>query len=170
MMSVMRVIPAAALAMLLASPALAGDQGPARQRPRDDQRRGPETTERFSKTVRLGRGGTFALSNVAGDIVITGGGGSDVRIDAIKRVRARDEAAARTQLQGIEIEIVELSNRVEVRTVYPGVQRRNALGVVDYTVALPQDSSVTVRGVAGNVQVSNVRGELHAESVNGNVT
>ena len=170
MTPLMRTIPAAALVVLLAAPALADDQGPRRQRPRDDERRGPETTERFSKTVRLRRGGTFALSNVAGDIVITGGGGNDVRIDAVKRVRSRDEAEAKTQLQAIEIEIVELSNRVEVRTVYPGLQRRNALGVVDYTVALPQDANVTVRSVAGDVQVTNVRGELRAESVNGDVT
>ena len=170
MTPIMRTIPVAALAVLLAAPALAGDQGPPRQRPRDDERRGPETTEQFSRSVRLGRGGTFDLSNVAGDIVITGGGGNDVRIEAVKRIRSRDDADAKAQLEAIEIEIVELSNRVEVRTIHPGLQRRNAIGVVDYTVALPQDASVTVKSVAGDVRVMNVRGELRAESVNGNVT
>lgn len=165
-----RLVSAAALAVMLAAPALADDQGPRRQRPRDDQRRGPETTQPFSKTVRLGRGGTFDLTNVAGDIVITGGGGNDVRIDAVTRVRSQDEADAKAQLQAIEIEIVELSNRVEVRTLYPRLQRRNGIGVVDYTVALPQDANVTVKSVAGNVRVTNVKGELRAESVNGDVT
>ena len=170
MTPIMRTIPAATLAVLLAAPALAGDQGPPRQRSRDDERRGPETIERFSQSVRLGRGGTFDLSNVAGDIVITGGGGNDARIEAVKRVRSRDDAEAKAQLQAIEIEIVELSNRVEVRTVYPGLQRRNALGVVDYTVALPQDANVTVKSVSGDVRITNVRGELRAESVSGDVT
>ena len=170
MTPMMRTIPAAALAVMLAAPALAADQGARRQRPRDDERRGPETTERFSRTVRLGRGATFDLTNVAGDIVITGGGGNDLRIDAVKRVRSQDDADAKAQLQAIEIEIVELSNRVEVRTIYPRLQRRNAIGVVDYTVALPQDASVTVKSVAGDVRVTNVKGELRAESVNGDVT
>ena len=170
MTPMMRTLPATALALMLAVPALAGDQGPPRQRPRDDERRGPEATERFSRTLRLGRGGTFDLSNVAGDIVITGGGGNELRVDAVKRVRSRDEADAKAQLEAIQIEIVELSNRVEVRTIYPGLQRRNAIGVVDYTVALPQDAQVTVKSVAGDIRVTNVRGELRAESVNGHVT
>ena len=171
MTSMMRTIPAAALAVMLAAPAVADAQGPPpRPRPRDDERRGPETTERFSKTVRLGRGGTFDLANLAGDIFITGGGGNELRIDAMKRVRSRDEAAATTQLHAIEIEVVELSNRVEVRTIYPGRLGRNALGAVDFTVMLPQDANVTVKSVSGHVRVTNVRGELRAESVSGDVT
>jgi len=171
MTPMMRTIPAAALAVMLATPALADAQGlPPLPRPRADQRRGPETTERFSKTVRLGRGGTFDLANVGGDVVITGGGANDLRIDAVKRVRSRDDADAKAQLQAIEIEIVELSNRVEVRTIYPGLQRRNAIGAVDYTVALPQDANVIVKSVSGDVRVTNVRGELRAESVSGDVT
>lgn len=171
MTPMMRTISAVMLAAMLAAPALASAQGlPPLPRPRRDQRRGPETTEPFSKTVRLGRGATFDLTNVAGDIVITGGGGNDLRIDAVKRVRSKDEADAKAQLQAIEIEIVELSNRVEVRTIYPRLQRRNAIGAVDYTVALPQDANVTVKSVAGNVRVTNVKGELRAESVSGDLT
>lgn len=171
MTSTIRTIAAAALALMLAAPALADAQAPPpRPRPRNEERRGPETTERFSKTVRLGRGGTLDLANVAGDIVITGGGGNEIRINAMKRVRARDEATAKAQLQAIEIEVIELSNRVEVRTIYPGLQRRNALGAVDFTVALPQDANVTVRSVSGHVRVTNLRGELRAESVSGDVT
>ena len=37
--------------------------------------RGPEYTENFSRTARLGRNGSFDLQNVAGDISVTGGGG-----------------------------------------------------------------------------------------------
>lgn len=174
MTRMMRLLPAAALAVMLAAPAGAADQGPdprpRRQRAIDQERRGPESTERFSRTVRLGRGGTFDLTNIAGDVVVIGGGGNDLRIEAVKRVRSRDEAGAKAQLQAIAIEIVELSNRVEVRTVYSGLERRNARGLVDYTIAVPQDANVTVKSVSGEVRVSNVKGELRAESVRGDVT
>jgi DUF4097 and DUF4098 domain-containing protein YvlB len=139
-----------------------------RDRDRDDDRR-PEVTERFSRTLRLGRNGTFEVSNIAGDIVITGGGGNDVKIDAVKRVRARDDADGKARLQDIQIQIDESANRVDVRTVYPRLQR-NLAGAVDYTVALPQDASVTVHSVSGDVRVTNVRGELQAESVSGDVS
>lgn len=134
----------------------------------DDPRRGPEVTELFSRTVRLARNGTFDLSNVAGNIVVTGAGGNDVRIDAFKRTRNRDESQGRARLQEIRIEIREQGNRIEVRTEYP--EQRNLFVAVDYTVSLPQDTNVTLKSVSGDVRVTNVRGELRAESVNGDIT
>lgn len=141
------------------------------QRGPRDERRGPEVTEPFSRTVRLGRTGTVDLSNIAGDIVVTGGGGDDVRIDAVKRVRDRDDAAGRSRLQEIAIEVRELGNRVEVRTEYPRDRndRRESFVSVDFTIALPQNAGVTLKSVSGDVRVTNVRGELRAETVSGNV-
>ena len=140
------------------------------QRQGDRQRRfsGPEFTDSFAKTVRLGRSGTFELSNVAGDITVTGGGGDDVRIQAVKRVRRQNESDARALLREIEIQVIERTGLVEVRTELP--RRRNVAAAVDYTIALPSGANVDVKTVAGTVRVSNVRGELRAESVSGDVT
>ena len=129
--------------------------------------RGPEYTEAFSRTVRLGRNGTFDLQNVSGDITITGGGGDDVRIDATKRVRHPNEAEAKTILSEIQIQVEERGGRVDVRTEYP--RGRNWAGGVDFTVAVPRDASVGLRTVSGTVKVSNVNGELRAESVSGDI-
>src|SRR5574340_45227 len=74
-------------------------------------REGPEVTDRFSKVVRLGPNGSFELSNLSGDVVVTGGSGSEVRIDAIKRVRHRDAAEARRALEDLRIEVNELPGR-----------------------------------------------------------
>jgi hypothetical protein len=137
-----------------------------------EDRRGPEVAENFSRTVRLGRDGTFDLSNIAGDIVVTGGGGDEVRIDAVKRARGRDDADGRARLQEVTIEVRELPNRVDVRTEYPrnGGRRNNPFVAVDYTITLPQATRVTVKTVSGDVRVTNVRGELTAETVSGDVT
>jgi Putative adhesin len=136
-----------------------------RQR-RQDARRGPEYTEQVSKVVRLGRNGTFDLQNVGGAIVVTGGGGNDVHIDATKRVRNSDESQAKALLAAIEVMIYERNGNVEVRTEYP---RRNWSGGVDYTVSVPRDANVVLRSVSGDVRVTNVNGELRAETVSGNV-
>jgi len=129
---------------------------------------GPEFTDTFSRTVRLGRSGTFELSNVAGDITITGGGGDDVRIQAVKRVRRPTESEARALLREIDVRVIERAGLVEVRTELP--PRRNVAAAVDYTVALPSGANVDVKTVSGTVRVSNVRGELRAESISGDVT
>ena len=116
----------------------------AERRKRDEARRGPEFTEQVSKTLRLGRNGTFDLQNISGQIVVTGGAGNEVRVDAIKRVRHPNESEARQLLQAIEVRIEERTGSVEVRTDYP---RRNWSGGVDYTVAVPQDANVILRSV-----------------------
>ena len=129
--------------------------------------RGPEYTEAFSRTVRLGRTGTFDLQNVSGDITVTGAGGDDVRIEATKRVRHPDEAEAKRILSELEIQVQERSGGVDVRTEYP--RRRNWSGGVDFTVSVPRDASVSLRTVSGTVKVANVNGELRAESVSGDI-
>ncbi len=143
----------------------------AQRRVFEQQRRGAfggsEYTENFARTVRLGRTGMFELSNIAGDITITGGGGEDVRVQAVKRVRRQNENDARALLRDVDIQVTERSGLVEVRTELPS--RRDVAAAVDYTIALPSGASVGVRTVSGNVRVSNVKGELRAESISGDV-
>jgi DUF4097 and DUF4098 domain-containing protein YvlB len=144
----------------------------AERRRRDEARRGPEVTEAFSRTVRLGRDGTFDLENVSGDIEVTGGNGNDVRIDATKRARHSDPAEAKAILQDLVINVSERGGNVDVRTEYPRYNnRRNRYGSasVDYTVSVPRDASVMLKSISGSVKVTNVNGELRAESVSGGI-
>jgi hypothetical protein len=128
----------------------------------------PEVTEAFSRMIRLGRNGTFDLQNAAGDIVITGGGGSEVRLGAMKRARHQIEAQARAALQELRINATERGGNVEIRTQQP--LRRAVWTAVDYVVNLPSGANVIVGTTSGNVRVTNVDGELRARAVGGNVT
>jgi DUF4097 and DUF4098 domain-containing protein YvlB len=131
-------------------------------------RHGPEVTERFSRTIRIGRTGSFELANVSGNVTITGGNGDEVRIDAVKRARSRDQSNAKALLDELRIEVTELPNRVEVRTEHPR-NRRHYSGSVDYTVTVPAGVDTTIKAVSGDVRVTNVKGELRAETISGNV-
>ena len=85
----------------------------------------PQQTERFSKTVPLAKGGSIMLTNIAGDIVVTGGSGDQVVIDAVKRGRTAED------LKSVEIQIVSTEGRVEINTKYPRQQlhaHRSPLG------------------------------------------
>jgi hypothetical protein len=149
---------------LLAAVALAAAASAAVSTPAAAQ---TEVTERFSKIARLGQDGTLDLANLAGNVVITTGGGREVTIEAIKRVQRPNPNAARALLQMIDIQVVEQANRVEIRTVYP--RPRNFPGSVDFTISVPEDANVTVKTLSGNVRATNIKGELRAETVSGNV-
>ena len=68
----------------------ARQRGPARGR----ETRGPEYSEKFDKTVRLGRNGRLELLSYSGDVEIAGGSGEDVRITATKTVHSSNEQTA----------------------------------------------------------------------------
>jgi DUF4097 and DUF4098 domain-containing protein YvlB len=150
------VVVVAAAALLASAPARASWL--AADTPGDQQQ-----TEKFSKTVPLPKGGSLDLSNVSGDIVVTGGAGDQVVIDAVKRGRTAEE------LKLVEIEVMTSATRVEVRTQYPR-ERRNINVSVDFTVTVPRAAGVRVRTVSGDVKVATIDGALAAESVSGDVT
>ncbi|MDO8836966.1 MAG: DUF4097 family beta strand repeat-containing protein [Vicinamibacterales bacterium] len=124
----------------------------------------PQQTERFSKTVALGSGGSVALSNISGNVVVTGGAGDQVIIDAVKRGRTTDD------LKNIEIEVIATEGRVEITTRHPRRDRgwgNNA--EVHYTLTVPRRAKVRVKTVSGDIQLTTVDGDVRAESVSGDV-
>jgi DUF4097 and DUF4098 domain-containing protein YvlB/Sec-independent protein translocase protein TatA len=139
----------------------------ARNRSQNNRQNWPEVTEQFSRTIRLDRGGIVDIENISGDITITGGGGNDVRIEAVKRMRHADEQQARALLPELRIDVIERAGRVEIRTGYP--RTRGISGEVDYTLAVPSGADLVIKTISGDLRVSNVRGELRAGTVSGNV-
>jgi DUF4097 and DUF4098 domain-containing protein YvlB len=126
-----------------------------------------EATKTFSRIVRLERGGTFDLQNYAGDVTITGGGGRDASIEAIKKVRSITNARAQALLPMIRIDVAERGGNVEVHTMHP---RGPSQVTVDYIVRLPENTNVIVRSTTGNLHIQNMSGdELNANTLSGNV-
>ena len=134
-----------------------------------------EQTERFTKTVRIGASGQFDISNIAGDITITRGSGSDATIEVTKLSRGRSVEDARSMLPLVRVEIVERGGRVEVRTHYPDEDerrtnnRRNINVSVHYSISAPAGSSITADSISGNITVRDLNGELTLSSVSGNI-
>lgn len=109
----------------------------------------------------------MSLSNTSGTIVVSGGSGDEVSIEATKRTRGD-----RSLLNDVRIEVEERAGRVSIRTVYSKNNRgRRDEGVsVDYTVRIPSQAAIDVSSVSGSVRVSAVKGAVSAEAVSGDVT
>jgi DUF4097 and DUF4098 domain-containing protein YvlB len=129
--------------------------------------RGPEQTDRFSRKVKLGRDGRVTIGNISGNIVVTGGSGDEVTIDAVKHTRGDQ-----SQLANVRIVVDDRSGRVDVRTEYDSNRftRSNNNVSVDYTVTVPSSAAVEAKSVSGNIRVTGVRGAVRSESVSGDVT
>ena len=137
-----------------------------------ESRQGPEQVDKLTQTIKVGDGAVLDLSHLAGDVRVTGGGGSEIKIEATKRVRHRDAGEAKRLLDLLRVDINNFNNRIEVRTIYPrrtGTRGNSMSASVDYVIAVPANAAVTLKSVSGNIYVTNVRGEVRAEAVSGDV-
>ena len=120
---------------------------------RDNDNR-EEQVERTTKTLKLSANGVLGLGNIAGDIIVTRGGGADVIVEIVKTARGRDVNDAREQLQLVQVEVTERDGRADVRTRYAGDEsrrrnRRNYNVSVAYNVtARPAPASRSSRSRA----------------------
>lgn len=147
----------------------ADQQAPRPPRPPRPPRapRGPEKTETVSRTFAVGAGASLVLSNITGDISVSAGTANEIRVDATKRARGRDDADAAAQLAATRVQFNEFGSRIEVRTSYTETHTRVA---VDYTVRVPAAAMVEVKSVGGDIVVTGVEGDVRAETVSGEVT
>lgn len=135
-----------------------------------ESRQGPETTDRFSGVYKVDGDSAVDLTQIAGDVRVVTGRNNEVRIEAIKRVRHRDPEEAKRLLAALRIDVTQVGNRLEIRTIYPRTTaNRNWNGSVDYTITVPPDTTASMKTVSGDVTVAGVRGEVRAETVSGDV-
>jgi hypothetical protein len=128
---------------------------------------------------------TLDVRTLNGSIRVTGDGGSDVRLEAVTRVEADDDATLRTGLQEVKLEAEERGLTVGVTVRDDGRNtcgdqnwqrgpawwdRRHYSTSTDLTLQVPRDVRVrlcTVNG--GMVTVSGVTGDFDVSNVNGKV-
>jgi DUF4097 and DUF4098 domain-containing protein YvlB len=134
----------------------------------EDERSGPEQSEQWSRTFKIGADGSLDLSNMSGNVKVVGGPGAEIQIEAQKRVRAKNQDAARQLLAGLNIEATERAGRVDVRTYYP--HGNNIEAEIDFVVHVPETAGVAIHTVSGDIEVSKVKGEVRLESVSGGLT
>jgi hypothetical protein len=114
------------------------------------------------KTYTPGPGGTISIKNVSGDVKVVGYRGAGIVVDAYRAGKDRDL---------VRIEDLSAGNRVELKVVYP--EHCNCDASVNFEVKVPAYEDYYFDGlssVSGSVDVSSVRGQLHASSVSGDVT
>jgi DUF4097 and DUF4098 domain-containing protein YvlB len=135
------------IALVLAVPAAAQ-----RSRDRDDDR-GPRETETVERTLSLAPGGTLRLKTFSGRVTITGSGGSQVVVKAVRR-------ATRERLDDIKLEITQSGNLVDIDANHRLVERRNDNVVeTDFDIQVPSQTRLDLRTFSAPITVTGVAGD-----------
>ncbi len=123
-------------------------------------------SERFStneqQTIPLTHPIDLSISEPAGRIAIVAWDRPALRIDAEKR------ASSQAALARIHVAIDQHGNAVSVETRYQGAGFGD--GAVAYTIHLPATSGIDVHTAAGQIAITGMRSNVHADTAAGQVT
>ncbi len=132
-----------------------------------------EMTQKYSEveeqTFTVGNSPTLQVENFAGDVTLRIGESETMRVIATKR------AARESNLDDIDVDIVERENGLEIKTDPPSGLKNVS---VNLEITVPADSSVklhtgageiTVPGLEGRVEVDTGAGEIEIRDVRGTI-
>ena len=122
-------------------------------------------TETVDRTVTIGDRGSLKLTNFSGDVRITGTGGGDVVVHAVRR-------ASRERLQNIKLEITHDGSSVSVdanKRDPNWKEKNNNVVETDFEIKVPRGTSLNLNSFSGKLEVTGVTGEIKAETFSGDI-
>lgn len=134
--------------------------------------------ETFLKTYPLQSGGRVEVHNTNGGISVEAWDRNEVRVEAIKEVKADSEAKAREVMQKIRIDAQAGSGAVRIETRLP----RNEGGLlswmtgdnvsmnVNYKIRAPREMVASLHSTNGGLRLVGTQGRAVLETTNGGVT
>lgn len=123
-----------------------------------------EVTQDFHKTVSLSADGTVSVTNINGNVDVTGWDRNEVQIDAVKT------ASDQQRLDNLKIEVNATSSSVDIETRFPEHTFNNNPGSVHYTLHVPHNARIDkINLVNGSLTAQKLTGEIDANLVNGKV-
>lgn len=129
-----------------------------------------EYRDSFLYTRSAGARTEFFINNVNGELTVIGVDTlSEIRISGTKIVKDQSVEDARRHIDDIEIDIVESSSVLSVKTVQPNASNGRTYQV-NYEVMIPGSWRVTASNVNGGVEISSIRNSVTTMVVNGTVS
>ena len=129
-----------------------------------------------TQTSPAGSATRLVIDNLKGSITVTGGDGSEVRVDGQKTVRAYDKNDADAVNQQSALKLVPEGDALYLRADEPSSSHQTKLSV-NLEITIPKNMSVEARGrtgdltvssISGGVDISSQRGEIRLQDVGGN--
>ena len=133
---------------------------------------GDRFEQKLERVENLTSDGKVMINNISGDIKIFVWKEGKVKIEAVKRAEAKDEAQAKKAMEAVEIQIKAEPGLLVVKTQYPenkGFFGKDSSVSVDYTLWIPDRASVEAKSISGDILIREAGGQVIANTVSGDV-
>jgi hypothetical protein len=122
---------------------------------------GPQSTDYFNGSYVVSEQTILKLTNINGNVEITGWDGNNVTVNAVKK-----SSFGKEELDKIKIDITTSGNYLNIETRYTGLSTIH--GSVDYNIKVPHTIHIeSVTTSNGAIQISDSQGDVKSFSSNG---
>jgi hypothetical protein len=119
------------------------------------------------------------VDNIFGSIVVTGYDGEEVKLVALKTLKARNEDRAKKAEEEVKLDITEEGNVIDIYVDGPFRQQHDKREHwidpgyevhYDFDIKVPRKTNIYLKtATAGNIRVSNIEGEFQVKHADGNI-
>ena len=121
------------------------------------------------------------LSNTNGSITIHHSDDADIHIIARKKVSAGNSSTAKKLLDDLQIDIDQVDDVLQIRTIYPRSQNRSGFFAwlfgqngsgksVQYEIAVPDSMEMEIHTTNGSIHMTDISGNFVLFTTNGKIT
>ncbi len=126
-------------------------------------------TAEETKTLNLDGPLTLKVQDGAGDVTITSGRVDNVIVKAVKTGSGLTQAEAEKDLKSIKYQTQQNGNTITLTYTVDHLNT-NVVNTVDFVITVPQEATVDVEAGLGDVNVSDINGDVNIVSDFGQVT
>lgn len=128
---------------------------------------GDNYEEKVTRVENLARDGKVFLSNVSGDVKVMVWKEEKVKLEAVKTASSKEKA------DRVTVEVTTEPGQVRIETRYPESGKwfggQNNVSV-DYTLWIPEQASIEIKSVSGDVRTEKTSGSVKISTVSGSAT
>jgi len=122
---------------------------------------GPQATDYFNGSYVLSDQTILKLTNINGNVEISGWDGNNVTVNAVKK-----SSFGKEELDKIKIDVTRNGNYLNIETKYTGLS--TIQGSVDYNIKVPRTIHIeSVTTSNGAIQITDSQGDVKTLSSNG---
>jgi hypothetical protein len=122
---------------------------------------GPQVTDYFNGLYAVNEQTILTVTNINGQVEITGWDGDNVTVNAVKKSSFGTE-----ELDKIDINVTSVGNYLNIKTIYTGLA--TIRGSVDMNIKVPRTIHIeTVTSSNGAIQITDTKGDMEVLSSNG---
>ncbi len=134
----------------------------------------------FNKEVSVAEQPVLEISNTSGSIIITSHSQSAIKIEAIKKVKAKDQKEAEKIASHISIDVSTSGDKVTVETDYEDIRdqsfweflfgrKAGRSAWVDYQVWVPEKCRLSVSATSADIEITEIKENIQISATSGDI-